>query len=66
MYPEPSIYLVKNRIKLRDFVSGLGEDISYAYDRRQILVLVNDSGKWPSMLLKPGEKVILLPIITGG
>jgi molybdopterin converting factor small subunit len=66
MYPSPQTIRVKKTSTLREFVEGLGNDFLYAYDRRVIVVLVNGELRWPSSRLKPGDKVTLFPIVTGG
>ena len=66
MYPGPQTINVKKPSTLREFIEGLGTDFLYAYDRRVIVVLVNGELRWPSLRLKPGDKVTLFPIVTGG
>jgi molybdopterin converting factor small subunit len=66
MYPSPQTINVKKTSALREFIEGLGTDFLYAYDRRVIVVLVNGELRWPSSRLKPGDKVTLFPIVTGG
>jgi sulfur carrier protein ThiS len=51
---------------LREFIATLGEDILYAFDRKVIGVLVNDRRLWPSAKLKPGDRVVVFPVIVGG
>ena len=51
---------------LREFISTLGDDILYAYDRRVIGVMVNNRKLWDSAKLKPGDTVVIFPIIVGG
>ncbi|MGQ9680435.1 MAG: MoaD/ThiS family protein [Candidatus Bathyarchaeia archaeon] len=38
----------------------------YAYDRRILGVLVNRRRLWSSARLKPGDEVVVFPIIAGG
>ena len=57
---------VKSSITLREFISSLGEDTLYAYDRRVIGVVVNNRKLWDSAMLKPGDTVVIFPIIVGG
>jgi molybdopterin converting factor small subunit len=66
MYPSPQTIKAKKPSTLREFIEGLGADFLYAYDRRVIVVLVNGQLRWPSAKLKPGDKVTLFPIVTGG
>jgi len=49
---------VKAGSTLREFISSLGEDTLYAFDRRVIGVTVNNK--------KPGDTVVIFPIIVGG
>ena len=51
---------------LREFISTLGEDTLYAYDRRVVGVAVNNRKLWDSAKLKPGDTVVIFPIIVGG
>jgi len=51
---------------LREFISTLGEDTLYAYDRRVVGVMVNNKKLWDSAKLKPGDTVVIFPIIVGG
>jgi molybdopterin converting factor small subunit len=51
---------------LREFISTLGEDTLYAYDRRVVGVAVNNRRLWDSAKLKPGDTVVIFPIIVGG
>jgi len=66
MYPSPQTIIVAKPSNLREFMEGLGVDVLYAYDRRVIVVLVNGELRWPSARIKPGDKVNLFPIVTGG
>jgi molybdopterin converting factor small subunit len=66
MFPSPQTFNVNKPSTLRVFMAGLGGDILYAYERRVIVVLVNGEHRWPSAVLKPGDKVSLFPIIAGG
>ncbi len=51
---------------LREFIASLGEDALYAFDRKVVGVLVNDRRLWPSAKLKPGDRVVVFPVIVGG
>lgn len=66
MYPELTIHVVEKKSTLREFIKSLGKDVLYAYDRRVIGVLVNKKRLWDSAKLKPGDKVVVYPIIVGG
>lgn len=66
MYPSLTVIHVERPTTLRDFIKGLGEDYLYAYDMRVIGVLVNDRRLWPSARLKPGDRVVVFPVIAGG
>ena len=66
MYPSLTIKFVEDSTTLREFISTLGKDILYAYDRRVIGVLVNGRRLWSSAKLKSGDKVVIFPIIVGG
>lgn len=66
MYPSLTIRRVKEPTTLREFIRSLGDDILYAYDRRAVGVLVNNIRLWPSARLKPGDRVVVFPIVAGG
>jgi sulfur carrier protein ThiS len=66
MYPDLMVKIVEEHTTLRDFMKSLGEDILYTYDRRVVGVLVNNKRLWDSAILKPGDKVVIFPIIVGG
>ncbi len=66
MYPKPVTLKIKEKTVLREFISGLGHDTLYAYDRRVIGVVVNNKRKWDSASLYPGDEVTIYPIIVGG
>ena len=57
---------VESGSTLREFISTLGEDTLYAYDRRVVGVAVNNRKLWDSAKLKPGDTVVIFPIIVGG
>ncbi len=66
MFPAPQRYVVEKPSTLREFMVGLGPEVSYAYGQRVVVVLVNGESGWPSRELKPGDKVNIFPIVTGG
>lgn len=66
MYPRLTVSYVEEPTTLREFIRGLGENYLYAYDMRVIGVLVNNRRLWPSAMLKPGDKVVVFPVISGG
>jgi sulfur carrier protein ThiS len=66
MFPSPQTLNVAKPTTLREFISGLGAEALYAYERRVIVVLVNGASSWPSLSLKPGDRVTIFPILTGG
>ena len=66
MYPRLTVAYVEEPITLREFIRGLGENYLYAYDMRVIGVLVNNRRLWPSATLRPGDKVVVFPVISGG
>jgi len=66
MYPSLTVKVVEEPITLREFIATLGKDALYAYDRRVVGVLVNDRRLWDSAKLKPGDRVVVFPIIVGG
>ncbi len=66
MYPRPQTLKVEKGSTLREFISGLGEDTLYAFDRRVVGVAVNGKKLWDSARLKPGDTVVIFPIIVGG
>ncbi len=66
MYPSLTVRRVEEPTTLREFIETLGEDTLYAYERRALGVLVNERRLWPSAKLKPGDKVVVFPIIVGG
>ena len=66
MYPSLTVRVVEEPTTLREFIATLGKDTLYAYDRRVVGVLVNNRRLWDSARLKPGDKVVVFPIIVGG
>jgi len=66
MYPSLTVKVVEEPTTLREFIATLGNDILYAYDRRVVGVIVNDRRLWDSAKLKPGDRVVVFPIIVGG
>ena len=66
MYPKPVTLQITEKTTLREFISTMGEDTLYAYDRRVIGVVVNNKRKWDSAKLNPGDKITIYPIIVGG
>ena len=66
MYPKPVTLKVELGSTLRAFISSQGEDTLYAYDRRVMGVMVNNRKLWDSAKLKPGDTVVIFPIIVGG
>ena len=66
MYPTLTVKVVEEPSTLREFISTLGEDVLYAFDRRVVGVMVNDRRLWPSARLKRGDRVVVFPIIAGG
>jgi molybdopterin converting factor small subunit len=66
MYPSLTVTMVEKPSTLREFIATLGEDVLYAFDRKVVGVLVNDRRLWPSAKLKPGDRVVVFPIIVGG
>ena len=59
-------FKVETGSTLREFISSLGKDTLYAYDKRVIGVTVNNKKLWDSAKLKPGDTVVIFPIIVGG
>jgi sulfur carrier protein ThiS len=66
MYPSLTVKVVDEPTTLKEFITTLGKDTLYAYDRRVVGVLVNDRRLWDSAKLKPGDRVVVFPIIVGG
>ncbi|MCW4048254.1 MAG: MoaD/ThiS family protein [Candidatus Bathyarchaeota archaeon] len=66
MYPSLTVKIVEKPTTLREYIATMGETILYAYDRRVVGVIVNDKRLWDSAKLKPGDKVVIYPIIVGG
>jgi molybdopterin converting factor small subunit len=66
MFPSPQTHIVANPSTLREFITGLGVEVLYAYEQRVIVVLVNGASSWPSLPLKPGDMVTIFPIVAGG
>ncbi len=66
MYPSLMVRTVEVETTLREFVASLGKDVLYAFDRRVVGILVNDRRLWPSARLKPGDRVVVFPVIVGG
>ena len=66
MYPSLTVKVVEEPTTLREFMATLGKDALYAYDRRVVGVIVNDRRLWDSAKLKPGDRIVVFPIIVGG
>ncbi|UCH57550.1 MAG: MoaD/ThiS family protein [Candidatus Bathyarchaeota archaeon] len=66
MYPSLTVRFVDKPTTLREFIRSLGEEALYAYDRRVLGVAVNGRRLWPSARLKPGDRVVIYPVISGG
>ncbi len=66
MYPSLTVRFVDKPTTLREFIRSLGEEVLYAYDRRVLGVAVNGMRLWPSAHLKPGDRVVIYPVISGG
>lgn len=66
MYPNLTVKYVEEPTTLREFMEELGEDCLYAYEVRAVGVLVNNRRLWPSAELKPGDRVVIFPVIVGG
>jgi sulfur carrier protein ThiS len=66
MYPSLTVTVVERPSTLREFIASLGKDALYAFDRKVVGVLVNDRRLWPSAKLKPGDRVVVFPVIVGG
>ena len=66
MYPSLITKIVEKPTTLREFIESLGSNYLYAFDRKVVGVVVNNKKLWPSAMLKPGDKVVIYPIITGG
>lgn len=66
MYPSLITKIVEKPTTLREFIESLGSNYLYAFDRKVVGVVVNNKKLWSSAMLKPGDKVVIYPIITGG
>ena len=66
MYPSLTVTIVEEPSTLRELIASLGEDVLYAFDRKSVGVLVNDHCLWPSVRLKPGDRVVVFLVIVGG
>jgi molybdopterin converting factor small subunit len=66
MYPGITKKIIEKPSTLREFIAELGDTILYAYDRRVLGVMVNNRRLWDSAKLKPGDEVVIFPIIAGG
>jgi sulfur carrier protein ThiS len=66
MFPNPQNICVVKSSTLRELLEELGSDIVYAYNQHVIVVLVNGEIKWPSSRLVWGDRVTIIPIVTGG
>jgi sulfur carrier protein ThiS len=66
MFPNPQNIFVDKSSTLRELLEQLGPDILYAYNQHVIVVLVNGEMKWPSSRLIHGDKVTIMPVVTGG
>lgn len=66
MYPNMTVKIVEKPTTLRKLIESLGINYLYAFDRKVIGVTVNGKKMWSSAKLKPGDRVVVFPIITGG
>ena len=66
MYPNLTVKIVETPSTLREFIKGLGANYLYAFDRKVVGVTVNGKKLWPSAKLRPGDKVVIFPILSGG
>ena len=66
MFPNPQNICVVKSSTLHELLEELGSDILYAYNQKVIVVLVNGEIKWPSTRLMHGDKVTIMPVVTGG
>jgi len=66
MYPSLTVKIVEEPTTLREVIATRGKDALYAYDRRVVGVIVNERRLWDSAKLKPGDRVVVFPIIVGG
>ncbi len=66
MYPGLTVRIVEKPTTLREFIGSLGKEALYAYDRKVLGVAVNGRRLWPSARLKPGDRVVVYPVISGG
>ena len=66
MYPSLTVKVVEELTTLKEFIATLGKDALYAYDRRVVGVIVNERRLWDPAKLKPGDRVVVFPIIMGG
>jgi hypothetical protein len=49
---------------LGEFIATLVEDVLYAFDRKVVWLLVNGRRLRPSARLKPGDRVVVFPVIV--
>ena len=66
MYPTLTVKIVETPSTLREFIKVLGANYLYAFDRKVVGVTVNGKKLWPSAKLRPGDKVVIFPILSGG
>ncbi len=66
MYPSLQKIVVDKEIKLKDLLLKLGKEYLYSYERNTLGVYVKNRAVYPSMILKPGDEVIIYPVIAGG
>ncbi|MBS7638431.1 MoaD/ThiS family protein, partial [Candidatus Bathyarchaeota archaeon] len=67
MYPPPSVFKVEeDAITLKEFLSRLGREYLYAFERRGLGVLVNGKRLHPSAKLRFGDEIVIFPVISGG
>lgn len=66
MYPSLTVKRVEKPTTLREFVGGMGEDYLYALERGVLGVMVNNKPAFLEEELKPGDHVVVFPVVGGG
>ncbi len=66
MYPALRREVVSRETTLKNFLSKLGKEYLYAFNRGVLGVWINGKPGYPSYRLKKGDEVLISPVIAGG
>ncbi len=66
MYPSYKKTVAQRKTTVKDFLTNLGEEYIYAFRRGALGVVVEGKHVLSETTMKPGDKVVVFPIIIGG